>query len=360
MTEGTGAAISAPPHSGAMAPAANTAQETPERFPSPLHLIWRRLSRPYNLVKVIPVLCGIPRREVADLLMLHLALSVEAEALLAETHDMLRNLGHSTTLDHERCAGFIRGQVLWAETLTARANGFGVDDVFVCGLPRRDFDIAENQVLAASLALITRSAIALDSEAARHLSEEQRSVIAHRSDDARTVLRSNLLRGVRRARPSARSVARSRHGRRANQYRPAVEMYARRHEPIRPDELLAACDDRTVGQHRALALVMLGLQRRGLAVPQLHVVGGELTAGPIKYRNWRQATPSGNHGILIGDVLVDGATDRGVEARVEAMDQLARRGEGRRICVVTNTTEADLAVTMALEGTRWGELSTTQ
>jgi len=319
-----------------------------QRYPSPLHLIWRRLARPFNLVTVIPAMCGIPSRDVADLITAHLALSVEAEALVSDIGDLLRNLRSSTAMESTRCSGYVRGQILWAETLTARANGFGADDIYICGMPRRDFDTSENQVLVAALQIIMRSALALDTNAARHLTDAQRETVMHRSLRARTALRSEQLRDVRRGPLRGRALSSARHGRRANQYRHAVDMLTRRSEPIRPSELLDACDEVTVGQHRALGLVMIELQQQGVTVPRFVATGGELVAGPLRYRNWLTPDPAGDHGIFLGDVLIDGSAGRSDAARGDAMEQLGRRGRGRRICVVTDGIDAHRAVAMAL------------
>lgn len=323
-------------------------------FTSPLHLVWNRLSRPFNLVHVIPALCGVPPAHVADLIVLHVALSSEAAALVQATPELLRHLTSSTTIATERVVGAITGPVIWAETLTARANGGGAEDVFVCGSPERDFSTPENRILAAALQMIVRASTRLDSDAAQEtLRSDQRDTIRTRGDLARRLLQNNHLKMLRTNRPSPRDVTSARQGRHGAQFQPALDMWSRRHEPIHPDELLACTDAVTRGQQRALALVMMAVQRRGLAVPQFTVLGGELVAGIIRYRNHLRSTQAGNHGVLLGNVLVDGASDPSPAARRQAIASLEARSGDRVYCLVTSEAEAEVAADLALDGTRW-------
>ncbi len=318
-------------------------------FSSPLHLLWSRMSRPFNLVHALPALCGIPPSHVADLMTLHVALTEQAEQLLEAAPRLLRSLTCSTSIAPERSVGAVRGPILWAETLTARAHGLGAEDVFVCGAPQRDFDTVENRIFVAALELLAGAARRTSSPAAqRSLHPQQRQLITERSAAAQAFLAEPSLRPLRHRRPGARAVANARRGRRAPQFEPAFQMWARRTDPIHPDELLACTDPRTRGQQRAFALVMMTLVRRGLAVPQLRIEGSEVVAGRLRYRNWRRATAAGNHGILLDGVLIDGAPDAGSTSRADALARLERRAGERLFCLVTDEVEAEVAVELAL------------
>jgi len=142
-----------------------------------LDLIWRRLSRPFNLVHAVPALTGVPASDVADLVTLHLALSAEAEALLAAAPQILRSLASTTSSSAARSNGDVRGPIMWAETLTARANTFGADDIFVCAAPRREHDISENRVLVAALNLIARAQRSIATPAAAHFDADRLALI---------------------------------------------------------------------------------------------------------------------------------------------------------------------------------------
>ena len=61
----------------------------------------------------------------------------------------------------ERCINSVRGPVLWSETITARANALGNEDVFVCSITNRSFDTVENRLLVSALDAIARADRAL-------------------------------------------------------------------------------------------------------------------------------------------------------------------------------------------------------
>ncbi len=73
--------------------------------------------------------------------------SPECEALLDGMDQRLRLLPSTLVDTPERCLHAVRGPVLWSETITARANSFGDEDVFVCRTVRREFDCMENRLL---------------------------------------------------------------------------------------------------------------------------------------------------------------------------------------------------------------------
>jgi len=318
-----------------------------------LDLIWRRLNRPFNLVHAVPALTGFPAAHVADLVTLHLAVSSEAEALLAGTPRMLRTLASSTTTEIGGSRGDIRGPIQWAETLNARANSFGAEDVFVCATPRRDHDVSENRALVAALGQIARAGRVLSSESVVHFEPEQLDRIAANAATARSLLRSPRLAGVSRGQFGTRELHKITIGRRSEQYREAIRMLQRRIEPLRGAELHQLCDHKTIAQHHALVLVMAALQRRGFAVPHFRAVSGELTAGLLCYRNWRHATSSGNHGILVNQVLVDAPDGLTPGSRTQTLNDLERRAGDRPFCLVASSEDAEMAVDIALEASSW-------
>lgn len=318
-----------------------------------LDLIWRRMNRPFNLVHAVPALTGIPPHEVADLVVLHLAISDEAEALLARVPGMMRTLASTTSTQVERSTGDMRGPIMWGETLNARANTFGADDVFVCAAPVRDHDVSENRVLVSALTLIARANRSLSSSAGRYFTNDAHARIEVNAAAARSLIRSRRLADVPATRVDARELHKVMSGRRGRQYATATAMLQRRSEPLRGAELHTLCDARTIAQHHALVLVMAAIQRRGLAVPQFRAHSGELVAGRLRYRNWRNATSAGNHGVLVGGVLVDTPVDPSSEARNRAMDDLERRAGDRPHCLVASVAEAEIAVDLALSGTEW-------
>jgi hypothetical protein len=324
-----------------------------------LDLIWRRMNRPFNLVHAVPALTGIPPAEVADLVTLHLAISGEAEALLAGAPSMMRGLASTTSPEVARSVGHMPGPIMWGETLTARANTFGAEDVFVCAAPRRDLDVSENRVLVTALHLIARANRSLVTPAARYFTPAAHARIEANAASARSLTRARLLAGVRLRNVGTRELHKVAAGRRARQYATAIDMLRRRSEPLRGAELHTLCDHRTIAEHHALVQVMAAIQRQGLAVPHFRVASGELVAGRLRYRNWRNATAAGNHGILVDGVLVHPTPDPTPEGRSAAMAQLERMAAGRQFCLVGSAADAEVAVDLALSGTRWSRASQT-
>ncbi len=251
----------------------------------------------------------------------------------------------------ERCVGHVRGPVLWSETLNARAHTLGGDDVFVCGVQSRQYDIAENQVLLGALDLVTRAASLLDTEAASLLSDEMLEEIGAHASTARSLRGDKHLEGVHRARVDADDAAQGpaqppRQAVRA----PAVEVLARRSTPFDVEDLVAVCDATSRGQLRALDLLLTALAARDQKIGPLRCDGVEAMIGPVRYRNWRNATSHGRHGILMGTLLIDGPATPDGAARATLVNSLEARAQGGRYCLVATPEDADIAVDLALGG----------
>lgn len=109
--------------------------------------LWLHLDRRIPAVAAAVAVSGLPVQLIEDAARVSFALSCEFEALLEGMQERIRQLP-SVLEDHpERCVHSVRGPVLWSETITARANSLGDDDVFVCRSVRRSFDCAENRLL---------------------------------------------------------------------------------------------------------------------------------------------------------------------------------------------------------------------
>src|SRR4051812_37655871 len=113
--------------------------------------LWARLGESEHCTDAISTLCGIPQSWLSDLAVLTSAASSTTRRLLDGAPTLLHVLQTSTAMQPERCVGHVRGPVLWSETLSARAHTLGGDDVFVCGVQRRHYDIQENHVLLGAL-----------------------------------------------------------------------------------------------------------------------------------------------------------------------------------------------------------------
>jgi hypothetical protein len=237
--------------------------------------------------------------------------------------------------------------VLWSETLNARAHTLGGDDVFVCGVQSRDFDIAENHVLLAAFDLIARAQSLLSSDAASLLPDEMLEEIRARAVTARSLRSDKHLDDVHRHRVTRATLHKVSRGRRAKQYATAVDVLARRATPFDVEDLVTVCDPTSRGQLRALDLILTALADRNTKVGPLRCDGIEAMIGPVRYRNWHNATAQGRHGILIGNLLVDGPPTTDGAARAEIVNSLEARAQGGRYCVVATPEDAVIAVDMA-------------
>jgi hypothetical protein len=317
-----------------------------------LHLrnLWARLGEGEHSTDAIRSLCGIPESWLSDLAVLTGAASTATRRLLDTVPMLLHGLLTTTSMQPERCVGHVRGPVLWSETLNARAHTLGGDDVFVCGVQGRDFDVAENHVLLGALDLVARAAALLDSEAASLLSEEMLQEIRNRAANARSLRGDKHLEEVHRVRVTRSMLHTVRRGRRARQYAAAVDVMARRASPFDADALVAVCDPTSRGQLRALDLVLGALADRNEKIGPLRCDGTEAMIGPIRYRNWRHATSQGRYGILMGGLLMDGPATTDGAARAALVSSLEDRARDGRYCVVATRDDAVIAVDMALGG----------
>ena len=116
-----------------------------------------RLGRPYDPVRVVAALLGLPARVARQVIGASVATSPEAEALLEAMPHIVRSLAIATTDRPERCYGELRGPVLWSETMGARSASAGDPGLFVCSTTTKAFDTDENRVLKAALAAIRRA-----------------------------------------------------------------------------------------------------------------------------------------------------------------------------------------------------------
>ena len=104
--------------------------------------LWNRRAPGTPAIGFAAALTGNGIGTLGDAVALSLALSREARRLLDGMELRVRTLTATVATTNERCIYSVRGPVQWAETMTARANSFGSDDVFVCAAAERSFDAA--------------------------------------------------------------------------------------------------------------------------------------------------------------------------------------------------------------------------
>lgn len=245
-------------------------------------MVLARLHRPYDAVRLVSALLGLPRRAATQLVGTTVAASPEADALLDAMPHILRSMAIATTDRPERCHGELRGPILWSETMSARSASAGDPGLFVCATTTRAYDTAENRVLKAAIAAIAR---------AGHGAIHGRSLegddllrhVHHNEHRARHLLEHRTLSGVPVGRITGRMLQRTSAGTRRATYRPALVMLSRADDPLTAEHLQAHAPSATLADHDLLAAALGRADARSDTVAPLLNDAGGLTAGAIHY-----------------------------------------------------------------------------
>ena len=313
------------------------------------HRLWSRLRRPFDTPEVIDAVLGLPEDAVDQLIGSRVASGDAAERLLARMPVISRALSTTVQKRPERCMGELRGPVLWSETMAARGASAAAPDVFVCAVPRRDYDTDENRILVAALVAIRDAGRATDLLPPDAYDDETLRRARANGQKAARWLHNQHLEGVPRTRPTRRELRRVRSGSRKGTYTPALRLLDEAYEPLTVDDLLPYCDRRTRSQHEVLVGIVERLEARGQLVPQFRARDAVLTAGPVQFRHQRQrGRRDGLHGVLVHDVLVDVPPSGSVLRAEVAAQMLAERAEGRPSVLVLGDADLDRAVELAL------------
>ena len=324
-----------------------TADETND----PLLKIWNRLSRPFDVVRTVSALVGLPPKELAQMVGADVATSAEAAALLEAMPQTMRSLATSLQTQTERCVGSIRGPVLWSETMSARASSFGDEGLFVCKTPSRAYDIDENRVLVAALGTIREAAHATEHNNERGLEDPLVRAARRSGNEASRFIDHPSLASVTRERPKPRALKRTRSGKHRKSYQPALDMLERASNPLDVDTVRGLCDERTRAQHAVLiGLVERLEQRGGTRLPPFRVERSALFSGPVQYYHApRLGDRSHLSGIVVGQLLVDVPERLHDPNRKRTEAALAGRSGGRATMVVMTEADLDVAVSRAID-----------
>ena len=313
--------------------------------------IWNRLSRPFDVVRTVSALVGLPANEIAQTVGARVATSPEAEALLEAMPKTVRSLATSLQTQTERCIGNLRGPVLWSETMSARASSFGDEGLFVCKTPSRAYDIDENRVLVAALLSIRDSAFLAEHNNERALDDPLLRAARRNGNEANRFVEHPSLTRVTRERPNARAVKRTRSGKHRKSYQPALDMLERMSSPLDSNDVRALCDARTAAQHRVLVGLIERLERHGgTRLPPFRVERGALFSGPVQYYHGRRLGDRTRlSGIVVGQLLVDVPDRLHDPSRRRAEARLTARAGSRRAMVVLSEEDIDRAVEVAIQ-----------
>lgn len=305
----------------------------------------------------LTILCGVPPQLADDVMLLAMARSRPAVRLVARRDEMLRSLAHQTVVATERCVGHVRGPILWSETITAWASGVGVDDVFVCASPRRDFDVVENRLLVWLLQRLVAAGRRASGDGRVFFTREIVERVVTHGHVAQDLLAHRNLRGVTRRRPTGKELRMVRQSRHRATYAVALRLAERVSAPFDADEVRGLCTQTTVEHHRVIGAIADAMAARGLAVPQLRVRGDMVEMGPLRYRNpaiFPDRRISGRSGLYWGDVRVSTIADdppaegRGEDAAAHPRVVVASPDDAQRL--VDEMLDARRSRTAEVEG----------
>lgn len=275
--------------------------------------LWRWRARQSPAIPSAAALIGIDSVTLSDATAISLAASEEASLLLDGMELRVRTLKTTVATESERCVFSVRGPVLWSETITARANALGNEDVFVCMTAGRSFDTVENQVLVAALEAIARAGRALNGPTGERVDPGEVDRIAKVAAEAAAWRDHPRLRDLRPGRLQGRAMARLRGGHRMARLAPVLAVRRRVREPFIGEDLLGLSDPATVRYHEFVLGVLETVRARTGRSRTLTFSDGGLWAGPVSFRH--PAAPGGGtsglavrgRAVLPPDGVVDGA-----------------------------------------------------
>lgn len=218
--------------------------------------LWARRARGAPAIPSAAALIGGDVTSMLDAVSISLASSSEATDLLDGMELRIRTLPTSVETGAERCVFSVRGPILWSETITARANALGNEDVFVCSTSSRSFDTVENRELAGALDSIARAGRALLGPIGAKVDAGAAARISAVAAEAASWRAHPRLSGVRGGRLSARERARLRNGHRSARMAPVLAVRARVAEPFVAEDLVGLADPWTRRYHELVRRVL--------------------------------------------------------------------------------------------------------
>ncbi len=266
--------------------------------------IWKLIDHPFRPIDAARAIFGLSPAAARHVVGRELLNSDEALQLLEASPDMIRYLHNKLSFKEVRSVGAVVGPIQWQATITARAAAGFPEDLFICSAPFRDFDLAENRVLAYALKRLVdagRHVNLLDRES---FDDERVTEARARARRALSYLEHRSLAGVKpKSDPGTlRKLHRSPD---IKLYQPVVDFLPRATRPLSQSAINHLSDRRTALQHKVLLAVLATLLREGVSIRPLRPVQGMLVGGPVQYRHPGSRGLAGAHGIRVGNILID-------------------------------------------------------
>lgn len=248
--------------------------------------IWGRRTRGTRSIAFAAALTGVEMLWLRDYFSILLAASKESAKLLDDMEFLFRTLTTTVETGSERCILSVRGPVLWSETITARANSLGNEDVFVCGISSRSFDTVENRFLVTALESIARAERVLrNPEMVPSISEETRERAREAAKQAKRWRNGPRLVGVSAKHLTSRETARLRGSRRLARMASVVAVGEREADPFEAHDVVAMSDEWTCRYHKFVMWVAGEVATLTRLPAKLTCFEGGIWAGPISFRH---------------------------------------------------------------------------
>jgi hypothetical protein len=245
-----------------------------------------------------------------------------------------------------RAEASIRGPVLWNATIAHRAASGFADDLYVCAMAVRDYDLAENRALAAALRALAMAGRALDGVPASAGDSRQLELRAG-ARRAAALAAHPRLRGVATRRPPPRELAKVRAGTARVAYGPALALLERVSRGPQLDELLPCLDRANAEHHELLQLVVRHVERTGQLVEPFRTWRGQLFSGHLRYLPPRPGGRPGTSGVALGDLVL--VLPGAVDPQDPAAATTSAGPRGRPVVLATGSEVVGATVTEALE-----------
>jgi hypothetical protein len=247
--------------------------------------LWDRRDRRVPAVAAAAALTGVPSLLLRDAARVSFTASVEFEAILAGMGDRIRVLPMQLRSAPERCVHEVRGPVMWSETITARANAFGDEDVFVCATVQKGYGAPPNRLLVWLLSEASYSFKAVRGPLGDYMAAGERRRIEEIAITARKWRQSSRLAEVRPSRPTMRELQKMRTGRHGEDVEPLLTARRRLLQPFTALDIEDLTDARTSVLHVGVLEVFEAVSA---AAGMEMVVGfrnGALRLGPVAFRH---------------------------------------------------------------------------
>lgn len=247
--------------------------------------LWADLDPMAPALDAASILIGIDRRTIEVARRVEAVTSADAGVVLASMKRLDRILTSAQRVRSEVCVHSVRGPIAWSETMTARANALGNEDVFVCKTSERSLDTVGNRLVVDCLTTIAEADPFSAEMIARAFNTDDQDLVRVRAAEAREWLEMVVMSRIPRKAPSRRELTKLRAGRRAREFDGLIGFFECYNSRPTGSLLSGLADPQTAVLHTFVTETVAVLRRHGSIPTVWTVTKGRLTAGPLGFRH---------------------------------------------------------------------------